>query len=150
MKKHICFLSLSSQFNPSEYAQQKAMQEAIKTGFLIAGTQFNDELSYYRTRNRILTPLQESELKLSQLREKEAQIAIDLHTQEKELTQLRIEEAKYDRLIKKAQAFQAIGTHLPKDDKYAANSPQLLKKELMELNGDSPKQGEESSEKKAK
>lgn len=131
-----------SQFNPSQHAKQQAIDQSIKTGFEVLGTQINEELTYHRTKNRQLTPLQESQQRLSELQEKQAKVAIEYHDLEKELTQLKIKEAKYDVLTKEAQAFQVVASSLKRDDQYAAKTPQRLKQKLMELNGDSPESQE--------
>ncbi len=92
-----------AQFNPAQHAQEKLIDEGIKTGFQIVGQQVNDELSYYRTKNRVLTPAEQAAELLNQKQQKVADIQAELAQEQKKLTAAQIEDAELDTFSKKYQ-----------------------------------------------
>lgn len=134
-------------FNPAEHATQKMIEGAIGTTFQVAGQQIGDELTYYRTRNRILTPLQESEQRLKNSEEALSKTNIELATANKEVLEAQKKDSEIDSFNKQIIAVQNMKNSDPNNPEYIKMTKRLDLK-LKELTKDLPELPAEEETKK--
>jgi len=109
--------------DPSDYAKQ----QAIKRGMEVLGTQVNDMLNYAKQKNGILSPFEESQLRLNASQE-------DLNNTQNTLAKKHTEEADIDIHLKKIAVTKETCAALPKNDAEAKNQIERLKLKMLELN----------------
>ncbi|HLW73397.1 MAG TPA: hypothetical protein VKR54_05100 [Candidatus Babeliales bacterium] len=145
------------QFNPAEHATQKMIESSIQTAFQVIAGQVGDELTYHRTKNRVPTPLEESQRRKLESEEELVKKNTEIVTAQEELLKIQKKDSEIDafgKLIVAAQNMKNSDSNNPEYIKLTKRLELKLKeltKDLPELpTEEEPKKPEASTEDKDK
>jgi hypothetical protein len=119
--------SKPAQNSPSDYAKQ----QAIKQGVMVIGKQTNDLIDFGKQKAGLLTPFEESQLRLNASQE-------ELNNKQKVLAEKQSQEADLDIHLKKLAVTKETCAALPKNDPVAIEQIERLKLKMLEFNKDLP------------